>query len=214
MSIQSKIKEIKEQLPEQVELIAVSKTKPESDIMEAYEAGHRHFGENKVQDLVAKQENLPKDICWHYIGHLQTNKVKYIAPFIHLVHAVDSEKLLKTLQKEGAKNDRIISCLLQAKIAKEETKFGLDFSEIKNLLATLDNYPNVKVVGIMAMGTKTTDKEDTRAEFKELHSFFNSIKNDDLTILSVGMSNDWPLAVEEGSTMIRVGSSIFGARNY
>lgn len=214
MSVTKRLTEIKNQLPSQVELVAVSKTKPESDIIEAYEAGHRHFGENKVQDLTQKYDDLPKDICWHFIGHLQSNKVKYIAPFIHLVHAVDSIKLLKMLQKEALKNKRTISCLLQAKVAKEETKFGLPFSEIVDLLAKKDDFPNVKIIGLMAMATNTSDKEEVRAEFKELKAFFNTLKNDDFKVLSIGMSNDWPLAIEEGSNMIRVGSSIFGPRNY
>lgn len=214
MSITQRLTDIKEKLPEQVSLVAVSKTKPDTDILEAYESGHRDFGENKVQDLTGKAERLPKDINWHYIGHLQTNKVKYIAPFVYLVHAVDSEKLLKMLQKEAAKNNRTIKCLLQAKIAKEETKFGLSFSDITDLLKKKDDYPNIKIVGLMAMATNSKSEEEVRAEFQGLNIFFESLKDEDFSILSIGMSNDWPIAVEEGSSMIRVGSSIFGPRNY
>ncbi|MDA3852975.1 MAG: YggS family pyridoxal phosphate-dependent enzyme [Bacteroidales bacterium] len=214
MSIVQRLTDIKENLPAHVELVAISKTKPESDILEAYGQGQRHFGENKVQDLVEKFEQLPKDINWHFIGHLQSNKVKYIAPFIHLVHAVDSLKLLKMLQKEALKNDRIIPCLIQAKVAKEETKFGMSFSDIKDLLEKKEDYPNVKIVGLMAMATNTSDKQGVRSEFEAVNTFFETLKSDDFKVLSMGMSNDWPLAVEQGSNMIRVGSSIFGPRNY
>lgn len=214
MSISQRLKEITDKLPSDVDLVAVSKTKPESDILEAYSIGHRNFGENKVQDLVAKYEHLPKDINWHFIGHLQTNKVKYIAPFIHLVHAVDSEKLLRTLQKEALKNKRTISCLLQAKVAKEESKFGLSFPDIEALLAKKNDYPNVKIVGLMAMGTNTSDQEEVKEEFSAMNTFFMALKNEEFKVLSIGMSNDWPIAVDQGSNMIRVGSSIFGARNY
>ncbi len=214
MSIRERLQAIKGNLPSSVELIAVSKTKPESDILEAYDWGQRHFGENKVQDLQLKHERLPKDICWHFIGHLQRNKVKYIASFIHLVHAVDSEKLLATLQKEAFKNKRIIPCLLQAKVAKEESKFGLPFMEIERLLEEKDRYPNVRLSGLMAMATNTPDKKEVRAEFKATNAFFQAHKTDTFSTLSIGMSNDWTVAVEEGSTMIRVGSDIFGARNY
>ncbi len=214
MSVTQRLTAIKAQLPDGVELVAVSKTKPESDIMEAYESGHRHFGENKVQDLTAKYEHLPKDICWHFIGHLQTNKVKYIAPFVHLVHAVDSEKLLRTLQKEAAKNNRIINCLIQAKVAKEESKFGLSFDDIEILLAKRDEFPNVRISGFMAMATNTNDEEEVSKEFAAVNNFFQKHKGGEIRELSIGMSGDWPVAVEQGSTMIRVGSSIFGARNY
>lgn len=214
MSITQRLNDVKQQLPDHVELVAISKTKPESDILEAYEAGQRHFGENKVQDLGLKYEHLPKDICWHFIGHLQTNKVKYIAPFVHLIHAVDSEKLLKSIQKEALKNKRVISCLLQAKVAAEETKFGLSFSDIEALFAKRDQFPNVKIVGLMAMATNTSDEETVRREFSDVDKFFKSLKSEEFTTLSTGMSNDWHIAIEEGSTMIRIGSSIFGARNY
>lgn len=214
MSITQRLNEIKDKLPAHVALVAVSKTKPEDDILEAYKLGQRHFGENKVQDLALKYEHLPKDIKWHFIGHLQTNKVKYIASFVHLVHAVDSDKLLRTLQKEALKNKRTIDCLLQAKVAQEETKFGLSFSEIEELLAKKDDYPNVNIVGLMAMATNTSDNEGIRGEFKALNAFFSTLKDDHFKVLSIGMSNDWSLAIEEGSTMIRVGSRIFGPRNY
>jgi len=214
MSISERLKTITDALPEGVSLVAVSKTKPEADIMEAYDSGHRDFGENKVQDLVAKYEHLPKDIAWHFIGHLQTNKVKYIAPFVHLVHAVDSEKLLRTLQKEALKNERTISCLLQAKVAKEESKFGLSFEAIEALLAKRSEFPNVEIAGFMAMATNTSDQEQIRAEFAQVNDFFQKHKGGSICQLSIGMSNDWPIAVEEGSTMIRVGSRIFGPRNY
>lgn len=214
MSIVQRLIDIKKKLPTQVELVAISKTKPESDILEAYGQGQRHFGENKVQDLVDKFDHLPKDINWHFIGHLQTNKVKYIASFVHLVHAVDSLKLLKMLQKEALKNDRTIQCLIQAKVAKEESKFGLSFSEINDLLEKKEDYPNVKIVGLMAMATNTSDNEEVEGEFRAMKTFFETLKSDDFTVLSMGMSNDWPLAVEQGSNMIRVGSSIFGPRNY
>lgn len=214
MSITQRLTEIKEKLPSHVTLVAISKTKPEGDLLEAYQSGQRHFGENKVQELVEKYEHLPKDIHWHFIGHLQTNKVKYIAPFVYLVQAVDSLKLLKMLQKEALKNERTISCLIQAKVAKEESKFGLSFPEIKDLLAQKDDYPNVKMIGLMAMATNTSDNEEVRSEFYELNAFFETLRNEEFTILSIGMSNDWPLAVEQGSNMIRVGSRIFGPRNY
>jgi len=214
MSISQRLKDITDKLPSQVELVAISKTKPEEDILEAYNVGQRHFGENKVQDLVSKYEHLPKDINWHFIGHLQSNKVKYIAPFIHLVHAVDSEKLLRTLQKEALKNDRSISCLLQAKVAKEETKFGLSFSDIEALMAKKDEFPNVNIIGLMAMATNTSDLEEVKDEFKRVNDFFLTFENEEFKVLSIGMSNDWPIAIEQGSNMIRVGSSIFGPRNY
>lgn len=213
MSIVQQLNKIKEQL-DGVELVAVSKTKPESDIVEAYHAGQRHFGENKVQDLVAKYEHLPKDIAWHFIGHLQTNKVKYLASFVHLVHAVDSEKLLMTLQKEAAKHKRFISCLLQVKIAEEETKFGLTPEEVENFLDKKADYPNVNIVGLMTMATNTSDNLQVESEFGAVKKVFDELRHHDLTVLSMGMSNDWPIAIKQGSTMIRVGSSIFGARNY
>ena len=214
MSIAQRIKEIKNQLSESVKLVAVSKTYPESVVLEAYQTGHLHFGENKVQELTAKYEVLPKDICWHFIGHLQTNKVKYIAPFVHLIHSVDSEKLLSVLQKEAEKNQRTICCLLQAKVAKEDSKFGMSFDEIECILSKRDNYPNVKISGIMAMATNTNDEAEIRSEFSAVSTFLKKNTDKDFKELSIGMSDDWHIAVDEGSTMIRVGSSIFGKRNY
>ncbi|NPA68783.1 MAG: YggS family pyridoxal phosphate-dependent enzyme [Chlorobi bacterium] len=221
MSIARNIEKIKSELPSYVKLVAVSKTKPEEDIMQAYNAGHKIFGENKVQDLVKKYENLPKDTEWHFIGHLQSNKVKYIAPFVYLIHAVDSFKLLKIINKEGKKNNRIINCLLQMHIAKEDTKFGLSFEEIKDILSSEEisslNYVNIS--GLMGMATNTKDLQQVRKEFAYLKSCFDDIKKDffpdkdDFNVLSSGMSGDYKIAVEEGSNTVRIGSLIFGARN-
>ena len=203
-------------------LIAVSKTKPADLILTAYEAGQRDFGENKVQELVNKHESLPKDIKWHMIGNLQSNKVKYIAPFIHLIHAVDSEKLLLTINNEAKKNDRVIDCLLQIHIASEESKFGLNELEIRSLLTSdsFRSYENIKVVGLMGMATNTDKKQQIASEFRTLKVLFEDLKrtfssnNYQLTELSIGMSGDYKIAVEEGSTMVRIGSTIFGAINY
>lgn len=214
MSIKQQLKSMQEQLEPHVTLVAVSKTKPEADIMEAYETGQRCFGENKVQDLVTKYENLPKDIEWHFIGHLQTNKIKYIASFVSLIHAVDSVKLLNKIQSEAVKHKRIIPCLLQAKVALEDTKFGLPVEEIEAILAMRDQYPNVLFKGIMGMATNTKDVEQVVSEFEKLKSLFDKYKSQDFNELSMGMSGDWPLAIKQGSTMIRVGSTIFGTRNY
>lgn len=214
MSIAQRLKEIKDQLSENISLVAVSKTYPESVVLEAYQAGHLHFGENKVQELTAKYEALPKDICWHFIGHLQTNKVKYIAPFVHLIHSIDSEKLLSVLQKEAEKNHRTISCLLQAKVAKEDSKFGMTFDEIECILNKRDNYPNIKILGVMAMATNTDDEDEIRSEFSAVNAFMKKNTDKDFKELSIGMSDDWRIAVDEGSTMIRIGSSVFGKRNY
>lgn len=214
MSIVENLKAIKAKIPCGVELVAVSKTKPEEDIIAAYNAGQRHFGENKVQELAAKYEHLPKDIHWHFIGHLQTNKVKYIAPFVSLIHAVDSVKLLRMIQKEALKNNREISVLLQVKVAEEETKFGLSFNDAECIFAERSCYPNVKIAGVMAMATNTQDETQVRREFAQVKSFFDKIRTEEQEVLSVGMSNDWMIAVEEGSNMVRIGSSIFGARIY
>ena len=222
MTIQANLNKIKQTLPETVKLVAVSKTKPNEDILEAYEAGQRIFGENKVQDLGRKFEELPKDIQWHFIGHLQSNKVKYIAPFVSLIHAVDSLKLLKTINKEAVKNNRTINCLLQFHIAKESSKFGLSLDEAKVLLNAEEyqSLKNVNITGVMGMATFTEDENMVRSEFKTLKSIFTQLKeeyfadNDTFSEISMGMSDDYPIAVEEGSTMVRVGSSIFGARNY
>ncbi len=212
----------KELDPYNCQLVAVSKTKPSDMIMEAYQAGQRHFGENKVQELVTKYETLPKDIKWHMIGHLQTNKVKYIAPFVHLIHAVDSEKLLNTINKEAAKNDRVIDCLLQIRIASEETKFGMNAPEAITLLDKVyaGEFAHIKITGLMGMATNTYNEEQVSTEFGELKKLKSELsktyQNDyvHLRELSIGMSGDYKLALEQGSTMVRIGSSIFGERSY
>ncbi|MBC8109502.1 MAG: YggS family pyridoxal phosphate-dependent enzyme [Verrucomicrobia bacterium] len=201
-------------------LIAVSKTKPVEILQQAYDAGQKIFGENRVQELVPKYEALPKDIEWHIIGHLQSNKVKYIAPFVHLIHSVDSLGLLQEIDKQAQKNNRIINCLLQIYIATEETKFGLDFLEAEALLNS-ESFPqlsHIKITGLMGIATNTDDQEQIRQEFKYLKSFFDTLKtsidlpNVEMTELSMGMSGDWEIALAEGSTLIRVGSAIFGSR--
>jgi len=214
MSISENIKHITSQIPESVTLIAVSKTKPNEMLLEAYEAGQRHFGENYVQELVDKEAQLPKDIHWHFIGHLQSNKVKYIAPFVYLVHGVDSFSLLKEINKQAQKNNRVIDCLLQIYIAQEETKFGLDFKEASDILNSVEfkELKNIQIKGFMAMASNTEKEEQIRKEFKSLKEFSKQFP--DYNTLSFGMSGDYLLAIEEGSTMIRVGSSIFGERNY
>lgn len=201
-------------------LLPVSKTHPENKILEAYQAGMKRFGENRVQEMVTKAENLPKDIAWHIIGHLQTNKVKYIAPFVALIHSVDSLKLLQEIDKQGAKNNRVISCLLQVYIASEETKFGLDEAEVWQLLRSeeLKAMQHLQIAGLMGMATNTDNMELVRREFKGLKALFEEIKirismpQVKMEELSMGMSNDYKVAVEEGSTMIRIGSAIFGSR--
>ena len=218
--IEQQIEQISREIPSQVQLIAVSKTKPNSAILSAYNVGQRHFGENKVQELCDKWESLPKDIHWHIIGHLQTNKVKYIAPFIHLIHAVDSIKLLIEIDKQAKKHDRIISCLLQFHIAKEETKFGLSYSEATEILASTaySSLENITIVGVMGMASFVEDEEQIVTEFNELAGIFKKLKEtffnnkDSFKEISMGMSGDYPLAIEAGSTMIRVGSTIFGSR--
>lgn len=218
--IRENLQKIRATIPENVQLIAVSKTKPASDILEAYEAGQRVFGENKVQEMVDKFEALPKDIAWHLIGHLQTNKVKYIAPFVQLIHAVDSLKLLKEINKEAKKNNRIIDCLLQFHIAQEETKFGFSFDEVTELLQSEDFFEleNIRIVGVMGMASFTENTEQVEDEFRTLYNYFQLIKshhfkfNPDFNEISMGMSGDYLLAIEAGSTMVRVGSSIFGHR--
>ncbi|MBO3700841.1 YggS family pyridoxal phosphate-dependent enzyme [Roseivirga sp. E12] len=223
MSIVNNINHYNEQLaPYNTRLIAVSKTKPVEDLLQAYEGGQRDFGENKVQELSAKEEVLPKDIKWHMIGHLQRNKVKYIAPFVHLIHAVDSPKLLAEINKQALKNDRVIACLLQVHIAEEETKFGFDETELMDFLNgdSLKEYNNVKILGLMGMATNTSDKAQVSKEFDQLKSLFNQIKsnfdleNVDMQELSMGMTSDYIEACQAGSTMVRIGSAIFGARNY
>lgn len=212
------IKQIKASIPEHVTLVAVSKTKPNAAILEAYQTGQRIFGENKVQELTEKYESLPKDIEWHMIGHLQSNKVKYIAPFVSLIHGVDSFKLLEEINKRAAQNERVINCLLQIHIAEEDTKFGFNEKEVIELLQSeaFKNLQNIKIVGLMGMATFTDNENQIRKEFKSLKKLFDklSILYFPLSILSMGMSGDYQLAIEEGSTMIRVGSSIFGERNY
>lgn len=215
MEIAKNIIELKNSLPKTVTLIAVSKTKPQSDLIEAYEAGQRDFGENKIQEMSEKWEHLPKDIHWHMIGHVQTNKVKYMAPFVHLIHAVDSLKLLKEIQKQALKNKRTIGCLIQIRIAQEETKFGLPAEELSSLVEAAKQFPNVAIKGLMGMASFTSNQEQVRQEFKNLAEIFSAFKlvNPESTILSMGMSGDYQMAIEEGSTMIRVGSKIFGERN-
>jgi pyridoxal phosphate enzyme (YggS family) len=202
-----------------VDLVAVSKTKPNEDILALYALGQRLFGENYVQELVDKEASLPKDIQWHFIGHLQTNKVKYIAPFVHLIHGVDGEKLLKEINKQAIKCNRVISCLLQVHIAKEETKFGFDATELIDLVESgqLDNYSNIVVKGLMGMASFTEDQVILKNEFEALATTFNQVKNKlnnvHFDTLSMGMSSDYALAIKEGSTMVRIGSLLFGARN-
>lgn len=202
-------------------VVVVTKTHPIEKLQEAYDLGLRIFGENKVQELVSKFEVLPKDIEWHMIGHLQSNKIKYIAPFIHLIHSVDSLGLLVEINKQAQKNNRTISCLLQVHIAQEETKYGLSFQEVGELIAsdTFGRLQNVKIEGLMGMSTNTSDENTVRAEFHSLKSFFdeqrkNQKTENTWTVLSMGMSGDYLIALQEGSTMIRIGSALFGARNY
>jgi pyridoxal phosphate enzyme (YggS family) len=222
ITIADNLLSIKNKLPEQVKLIAVSKTYPVSAVLEAYKTGHKIFGENKVQELVEKYEHLPKDIEWHLIGHLQSNKVKYIAPFVSLIHSVDSLKLLQEINKQALKNNRVISCLLQIYIASEETKFGLSEEECIELIQSVifKSLHNIKIVGLMGMASNTEDTNQIKKEFSQLKKFFDQISsttklaNTDLKEISMGMSSDYKIAIDEGSTMIRVGSSIFGKRNY
>lgn len=212
MGISKNIQNIKKELPNQISLVAVSKNQSYSKIMEVYESGHRIFGENKVQELVEKHEKLPKDIKWHMIGHLQSNKVKYIAPFVDLIHTVDSKKLLKEINKRASQNNRIIDCLLQIHIAVEKTKFGLSEEDANEILSIKNQYKNVNIKGLMGMATFTNNKTQIKDEFNYLLSVFNKYKV--LNTLSMGMSGDYKIAIECGSNMIRIGSSIFGTRNY
>jgi len=218
MSIGENLEKVKASLPPKVTLVAVSKTKPVSDVLETYDAGQRVFGENKIQEMTQKWEVLPKDIQWHMIGHVQRNKVKYMAEFVSLVHAVDSFRLLKEIDKQAKKHNRIIDCLLQMHIAEEDTKFGLNESELNEIIASEEfkKLENIKVVGLMGMATFTDNLEQVRREFRLLKTIYNSLEkdNENLSILSMGMSGDYQIAIEEGSTMVRIGSSIFGARNY
>jgi pyridoxal phosphate enzyme (YggS family) len=219
MSIQSNLQNIKSTLPEHVTLVAVSKTKPVPDLMEAYDAGQRIFGENKIQEMADKWEQMPKDIEWHMIGHVQTNKVKYMAPFVSLIHGVDSLKLLEEINKQALKNNRIIDCLLQIYIAEEESKFGLDEEELSTLLASpaFKEMKNIRIVGLMGMATFTDNQNQIKKEFSHLKSIFNGLQslqtaNCKLQTVSMGMSGDYQLAITCGSTMVRIGSSIFGGR--
>jgi pyridoxal phosphate enzyme (YggS family) len=218
MSVSNNILKIKSKLPSHVTLVAVSKTKPNELINQAYLAGQIDFGENYVQELVDKYHELPKDIRWHFIGHLQTNKVKFIAPFVNLIHGVDSLKLLEEINKQAQKNNRIINCLLQIYIAQEDSKFGLSFDECEELLQSNSylNLKNISVVGFMAMASNTEDNEQLKKEFLSLKKFHESMVSIQLplNILSFGMSSDYQLAISCGSNMIRIGSSIFGERNY
>lgn len=217
MDIAENIKKIKDELPKDVTLVAVSKTKPSEDIMEAYNSGQRIFGENKIQEMTDKHEELPKDIEWHMIGHVQTNKVRYMASYVDLVHAVHKLKLLKEINKRAKKEDRIIKCLLQLKIAIEDSKFGMDVETMNNILtseayATMEN---VKIVGMMGMATFTENKKQVDEEFQFLKKNFDSFAktHSELKILSMGMSGDYPIALKNGTTMVRIGSKIFGSRS-
>ena len=220
MSISKNLNNIKSQLPNHVTLVAVSKTKPVADLMEAYDAGQRIFGENKIQEMTDKWQVMPKDIEWHMIGHVQTNKVKYMGPYVSLIHGVDSLKLLIEINKQAAKNNRVIDCLLQVYIAEEESKFGLDEVELEEILKLVqndkDNFKNIRIVGLMGMATFTENKNQIEKEFKHLKAIFDKHKtqNSELQTLSMGMSGDYELAISCGSTMVRIGSSIFGNRNY
>jgi PLP dependent protein len=220
MSVGKNLSEILKELPSGCRLIAVTKTQPLEKIREAYDAGHRIFGENKVQELVGKYEALPKDIEWHLIGHLQTNKVKYIAPFVSLIHSVDSLKLLEEINKQGKKSGRVIRCLFQMHIATEETKFGLSEDELMQMLSTpsLRSLDNVRIVGLMGMATFTENTDVVRSEFKKIRMLFEKLRamqlppQVEMKELSIGMSGDYKIAAEEGSTMVRIGTAIFGIR--
>ena len=219
MSIAQNLYHIKSQLPAHVTLVAVSKTKPVSDLMEAYQAGQRCFGENKIQEMTDKWGQMPKDIEWHMIGHVQTNKVKFMAEYVSLIHGVDSLKLLQEINKQALKHNRIIDCLLQIYIANEETKFGLDEKELNELITSKEfkELQNIRIIGLMGMATFTENQNQIKAEFKHLKTIFDTINNQEnlkLETLSMGMSGDYELAIEFGSTMVRIGSSIFGNRNY
>ena len=221
MSIAQNLTQIKSSLPPHVTLVAVSKTKPVADLMEAYEAGQRIFGENKIQEMTEKWEAMPKDIQWHMIGHVQTNKVKFMAPFVSLIHGVDSLKLLHEINRQALKNNRVIDCLLQMHIAEEETKFGLDEEELDGIIRFITQnseiYKNIRIVGLMGMATFTDDQNQIKKEFTHLKSIFDNLpplhaENCQLNTISMGMSGDYQLAIESGSTMVRIGSSIFGER--
>ncbi len=220
MSITQRIQELQASIPDNVTLVAVSKFHPVEALEEAYRAGQRVFGESRAQELVAKAKVLPQDIEWHFIGPLQSNKIKEIAPFIHLIHSVDSLKLLQEIEKQAAKNDRVIRVLLEIHVAKEETKHGFSVEECRSLVGTLPELPHVSICGIMGMASLTTDESQIREEFRQLHGLFTELQSanfkdkGDFSTLSMGMSHDYPIAIEEGSTMIRVGTYIFGEREY
>ncbi|MFO8086804.1 MAG: YggS family pyridoxal phosphate-dependent enzyme [Bacteroidales bacterium] len=219
-TIKQNIEDFKSKIPEHITLVAVSKTKPIEDLMKAYEAGQKILGENKAQELKDKQPQMPEDVQWHFIGHMQTNKVKYIAPFVSLIHSVDRFKVLKEINKQAKKHDRIIPCLLQFHIAEEDTKFGFDWEEVTTMLESdaFKGLENIRIDGVMAMATFTEDKDQIRREFKQLKQYFDRLKqhyfssHDDFREISMGMTNDYPIAIEEGSTLLRIGSAIFGAR--
>jgi len=212
MNIENNISNLKNSIPDNVDIVAVSKTKPINDLIKAYQAGQRIFGENKVQEMVAKFEQLPKDIEWHMIGHVQTNKVKYMAAFVNTIQSVDSQKLLKEIQKQAYRNRRIIRCLIQIRIADEDTKFGIEPSELNDFLNFSKMLPNIKITGLMGMASFTNNKNQIRNEFRMLSNLYDNFR--DLKVLSMGMSGDYQIGIEEGSTMIRIGSKIFGERNF
>ena len=218
MSIKDNLENINLKIPSEVSLVAVSKTKPISDILEAYEYGQRVFGENKIQELVEKHNKLPKDIEWHMIGHIQRNKVKYMAPFVSLIHSADSYRLIKEINKQGKINNRVINCLLQIKIASEESKFGFTETEATDFLNSDEyvSFKNIKIIGLMGMATFTDDQRKIDQEFNKLKIFYEKVNrsNSGINILSIGMSDDYPIAIRNGSTMVRIGSSIFGKRSY
>lgn len=222
MSIRTNLEEVLSEIPSGTRLVAVSKFHPKEAILEAYEAGQKIFGENKVQEMTAKQEALPKDIEWHFIGHLQSNKIKYMIPFVSMIHGIDSYNLLQEVDKHAKKSGRIVPCLLQIHIAEEETKFGFSFEECRNMLSsgTWKELANIRICGLMGMATNTDLTEQVNKEFHSLHEFFQEIKTHyfpgehTFRELSMGMSQDYPLAIHQGSTLVRIGSKIFGERNY
>src|SRR5690625_3076385 len=217
MSIENNLKKIQATLPEDVTLVAISKTKSVDEIMEAYQGGHRVFGENKIQEMEEKWHELPKDIEWHMVGHVQRNKVKYMAPFVSLIHGVDRLRLLKEINKEAKKNDRVINCLLQIKIAEEDSKLGMSEEDAQDLLNSeaFAALKNIRIIGLMGMATFTEDEEQLNQEFQRLKIFYDKLKSEfQFTVLSMGMSGDYPIAIKNGSTMVRIGSAIFGERNY
>lgn len=215
MSIVEKINTLLQEIPEHVQLVAVSKTKSNEEILQAYNAGQRVFGENKIQDMTRKYEQLPKDIQWHMIGHVQSNKVKYMAPYVSLIHGVDSLKLIQEINKQAQRNKRIIECLLQIHIAEEESKFGLSIEECHQAITMVQNLPHIQITGLMGMATFTQNQEQIANEFAGLKTLYDQLKqqNIPLKILSMGMSGDYPIAIQKGSNMIRVGSKIFGPRS-